>query len=538
MKPGMENIEKLTLGQVLENAAAEAPDKVAIVDGDRRTTFAALNTTVDALAAGLAEIGFKKGDRVAIYMKNSLEFVTAFYALQKIGVVVVWVNAIYRMHEAEFVLKNSEAKGLFIFNQWDGYDYLADILKIKSQLPDLEHIMVAGSGQGTDVTAYDALIDTGSDKALPVVDIDPQKDLCMLLYTSGTTGRPKGAMIRHYAAVRAGREYALGTGATADDIFIGILPMSHSYGCGSVLVQPILLQATLVIMDKFEVERAFQLIEREKITLQMGAPPHYILELNHRSRPNYDLSSLRAGLIAGMIAPEGLITRVEKEMGVYLTSFWGATEVGPGLATMCPYPSPLDIREKYVGKPVEGTQMQVVEPVTQKLVPDGKIGELTIRGWHVMQGYWKNPEETAKQIVAGRLFMGDLASRDENGYFRIYGRTKDLINRGGYKIYPYELESLIIDHPKVEQVAVVATPNPVLGESICACVIPLPGETPTLKEIREFVQDKVAPHKMPDELCIMDDFPKLSGGVKLKKFGKGGLTELAAQDVTREKIRK
>jgi acyl-coenzyme A synthetase/AMP-(fatty) acid ligase len=291
-------------------------------------------------------------------------------------------------------------------------------------------------------------------------------------------------------------------------------------------------------MDKFEVERAFQLIEREKITLQMGAPPHYILELNHKSRPKYDLSSLRAGLIAGMIAPEGLITRVEKEMGVYLTSFWGASEVGPGLATMCPYPSSLDIREKYVGKPVDGTQMRVVEPITQKPLPDGEIGELTLCGWHVMQGYWKNPEETAKQIVDGWLFMGDLASRDENGYFKIYGRTKDLINRGGYKIYPYELESLIIDHPKVEQVAVVATPNPVLGESICACVIPVPGETPTLKEIREFVQAKVAPHKLPDELCIMEDFPKLSGGVKLKKYGQGGLTELAAQDETRERIRK
>ena len=534
----MENLELLTLGKVLETSAVESPDKVAIVDGDRRTTYAELNAASDALAAGLTELGFKKGERMAIYMKNSLELVTAFYALQKIGVVVVWINALYRMNEAEFILKNSEAKGLFIFARWDGYDYVSEILKIKSSLPDLEHIIVAGGDSESEVMDYVRLIDTGKGMTLPSVAIDPQKELCMLLYTSGTTGRPKGAMIKHYAAVRAGREYALGTAATADDMFIGILPMSHSYGCGSVLIQPILLQATLVLMDKFDVERAFQLIEQEKITLQMGAPPHYILELNHKSRPNYDLSSLRAGLIAGMIAPEGLITRVEKEMGVYLTSFWGATEVGPGLATMCPYPSPLDVRETYVGMPVEGTRMQVVEPVTQKRLPDREIGELTIRGWHVMQGYWKNPEETAKQIVDGWLFMGDLASRDENGYFKIYGRTKDLINRGGYKIYPYELESLIIDHPKVEQVSVVATPNPVLGESICACVIPIPGETLSLKDIREFVHDKVAPHKLPDELCIMEDFPKLSGGVKLKKFGKGGLAELAAQDETRERIRK
>ena len=534
----MENIKYLTLGKVLEKSAAESPYKIAIVDGDTRISFAELNARADALAAGMAAMGFEKGDRVAIYMKNSHEFVTAFYALQKIGVVVVWVNAIYRMHEAEFVLKNSQARGLFVFDEWDGYNYLKEVVKARPNLPELEHLIVAGNSSGVDVVEYNRLIQIGRGRSLPAVSIDPQKDLCMLLYTSGTTGRPKGAMIRHYAAVKGAREYALGTGATSDDIFIDILPMSHSYGCGSVLVQPILLQSTLVLMDKFDVEGAFKLIEREKVTLQMGAPPHYILELNHKSRPQYDLSSLRAGLIAGMIAPEGLITRVENEMGMYLTSFWGASEVGPGLATMCPYPSPLEIREKYVGKPIEGTQMRVVEPVTNKPLPDGEIGELTLKGWHVMQGYWENPEETAKQIVNGWLYTGDLASRDKNGYFRIYGRTKDLINRGGYKIYPYELESLIIDHPSVEQVSVVATPNPVLGESICACVILIPGTTLTLKEIREFVQDNVAPHKLPDELCIMDDFPKLSGGVKLKKFGKGGLTELAAQNKSREKIRK
>ena len=210
----------------------------------------------------------------------------------------------------------------------------------------------------------------------------------------------------------------------------------------------------------------------KKVTLQLGAAPHYILELNHKKRPDYDLSSLRAGLIAGMVAPEGLITRVEKEMGVYLTSFWGSTEVGPGLAIMCPYPSPLDIREKYIGRPITDTRVRIVDPETHDELPGGEIGELTLSGWHVMKGYWKNPTETRKQIIDGWLFMGDLTSREENGYIRIYGRTKDLINRGGYKIYPYELESLLVEHPKVDQICVVPTPNPVLGESICVCIIP------------------------------------------------------------------
>jgi acyl-CoA synthetase (AMP-forming)/AMP-acid ligase II len=534
----MKELESLTVGQILERAADQSPDKIGVVDGDRRKTYKELATMVNALAASLADIGFEKGDRAAIYMKNSLEFMVAFYALQKIGAVVVWINAIYRMHEAKFILRDSEARAAFIFEEWEGYNYLDDMLKLKNELPDLDTIIVAGDTKGDGIYTFNELIEKSIEKTPPDISINPQEDLSMLLYTSGTTGNPKGAMIRHYAAVRGGWEYSQGTQASAEDIFIGFLPMSHSYGCGSILIQPILLQSTLVLMDKFEVEKAFQIIERENITLQLAAPPHYIMELNHKKRPNYDLSSLRAGLIAGMVAPEGLIKRVEKEMGIHLTSFWGSSEVGPGLGTMCPYPSPLDIREKYIGKPVTDTRVRIVNPETHEELPDGKIGELTLSGWHVMRGYWKNPAETRKQIIDGWLFMGDLASREANGYLKIYGRTKDLINRGGYKINPYDLESLLIEHPKIDQICVVPTPNPVLGESICACVIPKAQQRISLEEIREFIKDKVAPHKLPDELCLMDDFPKLSGGVKIEKFGKDGLTELAAKDENRERIRK
>ncbi|MBW2136776.1 MAG: long-chain fatty acid--CoA ligase, partial [Deltaproteobacteria bacterium] len=392
--------------------------------------------------------------------------------------------------------------------------------------------------EGDGVYPFHRLLEEGQGKSAPAADIDNQKDLSMLLYTSGTTGKPKGAMICHYAAVRGSWEYSQGFGATGEDMFIGFLPMCHSYGCGAVLIQPVVLQSTVAIMDKFEPEKAFQIIEQHRVTLQPGAPAHYILELNHPKRNDYDLTSLRAGLIAGQIAPEGLITRVEREMAVYLTSFWGASEVGPGLGIICPYPTPLEVREKYIGKPIAGTEVRVVDPETREEVPDGEIGELTVSGWHVMKGYWKNPEETNKQIIDGWLFMGDLVSREEDGYLRIYGRTKDLINRGGFKIYPSELESLIIEHPKVEQVCMVATPNPVLGESICACIIPVKGQSLSLSELRDFLKDKIAPHKLPDELCLMEDFPRLSGGVKINKFGKGGLAELAAKDERRERFRK
>jgi acyl-CoA synthetase (AMP-forming)/AMP-acid ligase II len=534
----MENFESLSLGQILERAAVSVPEKTAVVDGEQRKTYKELDAMATALAAGLADIGFKKGDRAAIYMKNSIELMISFYALQKLGVIVAWINSIYRKSEAEFILKNSGAKGVFIFEKWDEHHYLGDILSLKNKLPALESIILVGKDKRPGVYSFKDVIQKGAHRSLPAVPIHPLEDLSMLLYTSGTTGKPKGAMITHYAAVRAGWEYSLGVNAAAADIFIGFLPMSHSYGCGSILIQPIVLQATVVLMDKFEVIRAFELIEQEKITLQLAAPTHYILELNHDSRQNYDLTSLRAGLIAGMIAPEGLIRRIEEEMGVYVTSFWGASEVGPGLGTMCPYPSTLNIREKYIGRPIADTRMRIVDPKTHTEMDAGDIGELTLKGWHLMKGYWDNPAETRRQIIDGWLFMGDLASKDKNGYLKIYGRTKDLINRGGYKIYPHELECMLIDHPKVEQVCIVATPNPVLGESICACVIPRSGETVTLAEIRNMMKDKIAPHKLPDELCIMEDFPKLSGGVKIKKFGKDGLAELAEKDDKRQRNRK
>jgi len=411
----MKNYNLLTMGvgEILEKGAQTVPEKIAVVFGDQRKTYRELNEMADTLATSLFELGYKKGDRVAIYMKSSIEFVTAFYALQKLGVIVAWVNPLYRKSEARFILKDSGARGVFVFKEWDGYNYPNVISTMRDNLPDLEHIIVAGEGKGEGDLCFQDLVHPGSKKGFT----SPP----MLIYTSGTTGLPKGAMITHYQAVRAGVEYSLGLDATSKDIFIGVLPMSHSYGCGATLIQPLLLKSTLVLMDKFDPEQAFKIIEKEKITLQLAAPVHYILELNHPNRKNYDLSSLRAGFIAGQPAPEGLITRVETEMGVYLTSFWGASEVGPGVGIVCPYPSKLDIREKCIGKPVKGTKVRVVDSITRVEISNGTIGELTLSGWHVLKGYWNNLKETQKQIVDGWLFTGDMVSKEENEYFKIYG---------------------------------------------------------------------------------------------------------------------
>ena len=205
---------------------------------------------------------------------------------------------------------------------------------------------------------------------------------------------------------------------------------------------------------------------------------------------------------------------------------------------MCPFGTPLEVRKKSVGKPIPGTQVKAIDPATGKRLGTGEIGEMMIKGPNVLKGYWQNPEETDKQLEKnGWLHTGDLISVDEKGFITMYGRSKDLINRGGLKIYPAEVESLILQHPRISQVCIVGTSNPVLGESVCACVVPRGDATISLKEIRTFLKDKVAKHKLPDELCIVSDFPRMPGGVKIRKFGAGGVQELASLDKNREKLR-
>jgi fatty-acyl-CoA synthase/long-chain acyl-CoA synthetase len=359
----------------------------------------------------------------------------------------------------------------------------------------------------------------------------------MLIYTSGTTGVPKGSMITHYQAVRGGYSHVRGVRATADDVFLGILPLAHSFGCGTALIQPVLIQASVVLMETFKAEQALNAIESRKPTLQHGSPAHYIMEMNHPDIDRYDLSSLRAGYLAGQICPEEVIQWGE-DRGIYLSSSWGNSEIGPGAGTMCPFGTSLEVRKKTVGKPIPGSRIKVIDPDTGRQVGTGEVGEMMVKGPNVLKGYWQNPQETDKQLEKdGWLHTGDLVSKDEKGFITMFGRSKDLINRGGLKIYPVEIESLILQHPQVQQACVVGTPNPVLGESICAVIIPRGSVDISLTEIRDFLKDKVARHKLPDELSTVSDFPKLAGGVKIKKFGEGGVQELATLDKNRQKIR-
>ncbi len=534
-------LAQLTVWDAVRRTADRLPEKVALVDGERRLTFRELIRQAESLVAGLERLGLAKGSVAAVYVPNGIELFILFYALQRMGIAVAWINPSYRETEARFILENSGARAVFLYDEWQGFDYLGTAVGLDG-LPELQHVVAIRRGSGewpsdSRVVAFEDLL-TGSPADSRPPEVAPE-DLSMLIYTSGTTGQPKGATISQSQAVRAGWSYSLGVNATEDDVFIALLPMSHSYGCGSLLIQPLLLGARVAILDHFTPEKAFRLIEQERVTLQLAAPAHYLMELNHPARARYDLSSVRAGLIAGQIAPAGLIRRVQEEMGISISSFLGSSEVGPGLSIILPFPSVLEVREAYIGYPLEGTRAKVVDPVTGRDLPPGEPGELLLQGWHVTRGYWRNPEETARQIRDGWLHTGDLVARDENGCFRILGRLKEWINRGGFKVIPSEIESLIVGHPGVLEACVVGTPNPVLGESICACVKMDPAAPPlTLEGLRSFLRGKVADFKLPDELLVLPEFPRLSGGLKVNRFGRKGVAELAAAHEDKQVLRK
>lgn len=533
-----EDVKNLNVGEILERSGKIARKKVSVIFKEDRINYEMLNEQANAIAVSLEEIGIKKGDRVSIYMTNCIELYISFYALQKIGAIVAWANPAYKKQELMFILSNSQAKAIFVHKERNNFDYFSFVQGLKNNLPYLSYIISVGGGEGEGVFSYEDLILRGRKKYFKKPSLNIHQDLSMLIYTSGTTGVPKGSMITHYQVVRGGYSYVYGAKATADDIFVGVLPLTHSYGCGANLIQPILIQATVALLETFNAEEAFRIIESEKVTLQHASPAHYILEMNHPNINKYDLSSLRAGFLAGQICPEEIIQWGE-ERKIYLTSFWGNSETGPGAGTMCPFGTPLEIRKKTVGKAISDTQIKAVDPETGREVGANEIGEMMVEGYHVLKGYWQNPDETNKQLDKdGWLHTGDLISIGQEGYIKIYGRIKDLINRGGLKIYPTEIESLILQYPKVSQACVIGTPNPVLGESICACIIPKGDEKISLMEIREFLKDKIAKFKLPDELSIMRDFPKLPGGVKVKKYGKGGVQELASLDLNKEKFMK
>ena len=532
-----------TLSKVLSDTVKRFPDREAIVFGDRRLTYQKLNDEVDRLARGLLELGVQKDDKIGLWMPNVPEWVIAYFAVARVGAVVVPMNTRYKSHEVHYILENSEATALFMVDTFVGIDYLAMLAEVRTKLPNLKHIIVVGNA-GPDMHTFTNILAMGQEH-LDDTQLAARKALCdprdnvFILYTSGTTGNPKGAMLSHHNMAENAKQVTEVLHTTEKDVFLLAVPFFHCFGCVMGILGAITRGASIVPMPMFKAKEALELVEKERVTILYGVPTMFVLELEEfqKGKENgveYDVSALRTGIMAGAPCPVEVMRGTMEELGCNVSIAYGLTEASP-VITMTRFDDSLERRVETVGRALPGIEVKIADDDHQSLFP-GEMGELACRGYNVMLGYYKMPDKTREAIDEdGWLYSGDLATMDEEGYVKIVGRKKDMIITGGFNVYPAEIEEYLFTHPKVQNVSVVGTPDDVMGEVAVAYIIPREGDTIDPQEIIDSCAGEIANFKVPRYVAIVAQFPMTQSG-KVQKFRLRELTKSAIQDGTLTKL--
>lgn len=514
-----------TLSQVLDQTAKKFPDRPAILYEGRTISYRDLAGEVDRLAAGLVKLGIEPGDKVAIWMSNVPEWIAAYFAIAKVGAVVVPMNTRYKTHEVEYILGNAEAKAVFVAQGFLGIDYAGMLSEVRPKLPLLREAITVG-GEAPGLRPYHEVLGLGEDQAAQAEvarrakGIDP-KACAFILYTSGTTGHPKGAMLSHLNMSENARQITEVMQITEKDVFLLAVPFFHCFGCVMGILGAVTWGAAIVPMPVFKADEALRLIEKHRVSVLYGVPTMFVLELEEQRKAKaagkpYDVSSLRTGIMAGAPCPVEVMRGTMEELRCNVCICYGLTEASP-VITMTRFEDPIDKRVETVGKPLPGIEVKIVDDAG-KTVPLGQTGELACRGYNVMLGYWKNPEAT-RQVIdeEGWLYSGDLATMDEEGYVRIVGRKKDMYIVGGFNVYPAEVEEVLFTHPGIQNVAVVGVPDPVMGEVGMAFIIPREGHPLDPQEVVDFCARQIAAFKVPRYVVIGEPFPMTASG-KVQKF--------------------
>jgi long-chain acyl-CoA synthetase len=431
-------------------------------------------------------------------LPNVPHFALLYYGVLRAGSVVVPMNPLLKEREVAYYLGNSGAKLIFA---WQAF---ADEAEAGAKLAGAEVVVV-------DPVGFVNVV--GSAQAVPgVVDRDDE-DTAVILYTSGTTGQPKGAQLTHRNLLR-NVEIAVGDliGVSADDVVFGGLPLFHVFGQTCGLNAAVAVGATLTLLPRFDAKAALDVLVRDGVTVFQGVPTMYVALVNHPDRDDYDLSALRVCVSGGAAMPVEVMTAFEKAFGCVVLEGYGLSETSPAAS----FNLPDKRRAGSIGIPVSGVEFRLVDDLGADVEP-GAVGEIAIRGHNVMKGYWDKPEETANAIRDGWFFTGDMARQDEDGFYFIVDRKKDMIIRGGYNIYPREIEEVLYEHDAVAEAAVIGTPHPELGEEVAAVVALKPGATATAEELRDYVKAKVAAYKYPRHVQIVDALPKGPTGKILKR---------------------
>ncbi|NED76377.1 AMP-binding protein [Streptomyces sp. SID9944] len=509
-----------TIGANLDRAVAAWPDREALVDvpSGRRWTYADFAADVDRLARALLASGVAKGDRVGIWAVNCAEWVLVQYATARIGAIMVNINPAYRTHEVEYVLKQAGISLLFASLRHKSSDYRGMVGQVRHACPDLREVVYIDDPSWTEFVARDT--PDRADELLARAAELSCDDPINIQYTSGTTGFPKGATLSHHNILNNGYFVGELIAYSEQDRVCVPVPFYHCFGMVMGNLAATSHGACLVVpAASFDPAATLEAVQRERCTSLYGVPTMFIAELNLPGFAEYDLSTLRTGIMAGSPCPVEVMKRVVAEMHMAEVAIcYGMTETSP-VSLQTRMDDDLEHRTGTVGRVLPHLEVKVVDPATGVTRPRGSAGELCTRGYSVMLGYWEQPEKTAEAIDAGRwMHTGDLAVMREDGYVEIVGRIKDMIIRGGENIYPREIEEFLYAHPKIRDVQVVGVPHEKYGEEVLACVIPLdPADPLTLEELRAFCADRLAHYKIPSRLSVLDAFPMTVSG-KVRKI--------------------
>ena len=532
----MYQLSERTLGDWLEHWAHETPDKEYIVYSDRdlRFTWKQFNERVDDMARGLIAIGVTKGTHVGLWAQNVPDWLTFLYACAKIGAVCITVNTNYKQNELEYLCKDSDMHTLCLTDgTWESnyvdmaYTMLPELRECQrghlesKRFPKLKNVVYIGQEKyrGMYNTAEILLLgeNTDDDEFLRLRKSVNCHDVVNMQYTSGTTGFPKGVMLTHYNIANDGFLTGEHMKFTQDDKLCVCVPLFHCFGVVLATMNCLTHGCTEVVVERFDPLVTLASVHKERCTALYGVPTMFIAELNHPMFDMFDLSCLRTGIMAGSLCPIELMRKVEEKMYLHVTSVYGLTESSPGMS-QTRIDDPDEVRYTTVGRDYEFVDVKVLDPETNKEVPVGTQGEMCCKGFNVMKGYYKNPEATAEVIDEnGYLHSGDLGIMDENGNYRITGRIKDMIIRGGENIYPREIEEFLYHLPGVRDVQVAGVPSKKYGEEVGAFIILDEGAKLTEEEVRDWCRGKIARYKIPKYVFFVKEYP-LTGSGKIQKF--------------------
>ena len=526
-----------TLGGILEKYVAEDPDHEFMIYPDRglRFTYKEFDERVNIFAKGLLSIGVTKGSKVGVWAKNVPDWMTFMFATAKIGAVLVTVNTNYKNAELEYIMKNADIHTMCMVNGYRDSDYvqiLYDLVpelkttqrgKLRSEkFPELRNVVYIGQEKLRGMYNTSELMKLGTlvgddelERAKSRVDCH---DEINMQYTSGTTGFPKGVMLTSHNILNNGLTIGDRMHFTAADRLLICVPLFHCFGCVLGVCSVITHGSTMVMVEDFDPLKVLASVHRERCTALHGVPTMFIAELHHPMFDMFDLSSLRTGIMAGAPCPIETMKQVMDKMYCKeIISVYGLTETSPGMTASATTDS-MEIRATTVGRAFPNVEVKVLDPQTNEECPPGTPGEMCCKGYNIMKGYYKNPEATAAIIDEnGFLHSGDLGVMDENGYFRITGRIKEMIIRGGENIYPREIENFLYKMPQIEAIEVAGIPSPKYGEQVGAFIKIKEGCTLTEEEVKLYCRGQIARYKIPKYIFFVEGYPMTASG-KIQKY--------------------